>query len=92
LGREGSTVHWKVPPVAVVVKVVTVSRCPASPTRRMKVVGVLSAGEYLIVYVLPDSALEGASLISRAQTEAMRAAPAKMEEMKRMVIWFWIRM
>lgn len=37
------------------------------------------------MYVSPTWAFEGASLISRAKTEAMRAAPAKMEEMKRMV-------
>ena len=80
-----STVHSKVPPVAVVVKVVIVPRLPLGPLRRMNVVGASPPGEYLMVYVLPTSALLGASLISTAKTEATSAAPARTVEKKRMV-------
>jgi hypothetical protein len=70
----------------VLVKMETVFRSSLAPWRRMKVVGVSSAGEYLTVYVLPASTVLGNSLISRAAAATMKAAPAKRVWMKSILI------
>ena len=68
------------------VRVVRTLRLELSPLRRMKVVGVSEAGEYVTVYVLPTSALRGKSLISTPKADATSAALATMVEKKRMMM------
>ena len=54
-------------------------------------VGVSSAGEYVTLYVLPDSTVLGATLISRAAAATRKAAPAKRVWMKSiLIIWLVI--
>lgn len=52
----------------------------------MIVVGVSSAGSYVIVYVLPGSMESGTEVNCTAATAAMRAAPERTTSKKRMLI------